>query len=416
MNMAAHHRTMRVSVAAALTVAMSAGAAAGQSLGPVTGSVGTTDPTDVSFRIGPLMIATGLSVQRIGVDKNVFDEPEDPKRDWHAVITPDMTMFLRTGLVRFTLASTADFTYYHTYKSERGMNRTLRGRTELLLSRFRPFIAGATVQTRERPNAEIDLRAQRSEREMVGGLNFELSPLTFVFAGVTRTDYLFSEGEVYRGVALSEQLDRREESAAVGVRTDLTPLTSLQVTGRMSRDRFVDNVERDSDTVAVETTFTFAPDALFRGELSAGYQVFEPRDSSVETYRGMTLGGRILWPLFTATRLDIDVDRRVRYSYEEAEAYYVDTGVGLTLTQRVFRRIDVQGGAGYRWLEYGRTSVPIDIDPRDRVLSVLAGVGYTLRDESRVGFNYEFTKRESDRRPDRLFDRHRIFGSWTYQF
>jgi hypothetical protein len=404
------------SVAVVLVLVMSAGAATAQSVGPVTGDVGTTDPTDVSFRIGPVMISTGLSVQRFGVDKNVFDEPEDPKRDWHAVVSPDMTVFLRTGLLRFTLASAADFTYYRRYKSERGMNRTLRGRAELLLSRFRPFIAAATVQTRERPNAEIDLRAERREREVAGGLNFELSPLTFAFAGVARTDYLFEEGEVYRGVELSEQLDRREESATVGLRRDLTPLTSLVVTGRMSRDRFVDNVERDSDSVTMQTTFTFAPDALFRGELMAGYQAFEPRDAAIEAYRGVTLGGRIFWPLFTATRLDIDVDRRVRYSYEEAEPYYVDTGLGLTLTQRVFRSIDVQGRGSYRWLEYGRGSAPVDTDPRDRVLSALAGVGYTLIDDSRVGFNYEFTKRESDRRRDRLFDRHRIFGSWTYQF
>jgi len=362
------------------------------------------------------MVASGVAVQRLGTDSNVFDDPDDPQSDFHALITPDVTLYLRTGLLRLTAASTVDFTYYRTYTSERGVNRTLRGRMELLLSRFRPFLGGATVHTRERPNDEIDLRADRREREVIGGVDIQLSPVTFVFGGVARTEYEVDETAVYRGVVLADQLDRREESMTLGLRRDLTPLTTLQVSARLSRDRFTRNDERDSHSTLLQTTWAFAPDALFHGELSAGFQVFEPIDRSIDQYRGLTFGGRIEWPVLSATRVDLELDRRVRFSYEPTEPYYVDTGTTLTLTQRVIGRFDVQVRGTYRDLAYRHATVAIGVNRSDHVRSALTGVGYTLGDQSRVGFNYEFTSRESDRHLDRVYDRHRLYGSWSQRF
>ena len=156
------------------------------------------------------------------------------------------------------------------------MNRSLRGRADLLLTRFRPFVGGALIDTRERANAEIDLRADRDEREVLGGFSLELSPITYVFAGVTRSEFTVDEGERYRGVNLAEQLDRRSAAVSIGVRRNLTPLTSVQVVGRVARDRFTRNATRDSAAKHLETIWRFAPDALWHGELSAGFQSFAP--------------------------------------------------------------------------------------------------------------------------------------------
>ena len=53
-------------------------------------------------------------------------------------------------------------------------------------------------------------------------------------------------------------------------------------------------------------------------------------------------------------------------------------------------------------------------DPRtDRADLVGAGVGYRVRENARIGFNWEFTERHSDR-PERQYERHRLFATFTY--
>jgi hypothetical protein len=87
----------------------------------------------------------------------VFDETgqEAPKEDWVAAATPDISA-LPAAFRPHSAYAGSELTYYHEYESERSVGYSFRGRFDFLLSRMRPFVGGGRLETRTRPNGEID--------------------------------------------------------------------------------------------------------------------------------------------------------------------------------------------------------------------------------------------------------------------
>ena len=68
-------------------------------------------------------------------------------------------------------------------------------RFNLSASRFKPFIGAEYVRTRVRRSPEIDARARRVDRNVLGGIAFEVSPRTALTASVRLDDSNYDEGE-----------------------------------------------------------------------------------------------------------------------------------------------------------------------------------------------------------------------------
>lgn len=382
--------------------------------GPLTEGFGEVDPTTFAFRLGPLLATPGLTVREIGIDTNIFDDPEDPKRDFVAAIAPDLQLFMRTGALRVVTLSGADFVYYRDFADQRYTARQARVRADLLLGRLRPFAFGAFVQSRDRLGPEVERRTRRQGVEYGAGVGFELSATARVFAAAARTETAFGEGEAYRGVDLAAAFDRTTESRRVGLQMALTPFTTLQVAAGTERETFVVSPSRDSTSRTATLQLAFAPDAVVRGRARVGYREFQPADAALVPYRGVTAQVGVDWTMLSTARLAVDLDRDVSYSFEETEGYFVQSSVVLGYTQRVLGPWDVQVRGGRRWLEYGRSTRAAA--RTDRAALYLFGLGYNLADRSRVSVSYEYTDRTAPARPDRRFARRRIFGAWTYQF
>lgn len=382
--------------------------------GPLTEGFGEAEPTTSAFRLGPILATPGLTVREVGVDTNVFDEPVDPKRDYTATVSPDLRLFSRIGLVRFTARSAADFTYYREFEEERAISRQMWVRTDVILSRLRPWVSAAFVQTRDRLNAELDRRAPRRGLEYGGGVGFAVSPQTRVFAAAARTDTKFRDAEVFQGVDLAAAFNRTTETAYGGVAMSLTPFTTLALQGGAQRDRFAETPLRDSESRTASAQLQFSPDAVIRGRLRIGYRDFTPADPGLARYQGVTGNAGVAFSVFGTARFDIDGTRDVEYSFEEEAGYFVQTGVTLTYTQRLFGAWDLQGRGGRSWLDYG--AAQLDGARNDRVDTYAVGLGYNLQDRSRIGLHYEYTERNAPTRADRRFDRQRIYGSWTVDF
>ena len=145
-----------------------------------------------------------------------------------AAAQPDVSAFTRLRFLRLSAYAGSELTYYKTYESERSVGHNLRARADVLLSRIRPFIGVGQVETRTRPNGEIDTRADRQEDEISGGLAFDLSPTSLFYGAAYRmsTEY---EDAIESGVNLSETMTRNEYNYQAGMKTDLTPLLSMQL-------------------------------------------------------------------------------------------------------------------------------------------------------------------------------------------
>jgi Putative beta-barrel porin 2 len=374
-------------------------------------------PAGAELHLGPVTLRPRLDIREAGFDSNVFNEATDPKEDFTATFTPRLDVVLEPTWARIRYATYANFVYFQEFTDERSINAGNEGRFELILNRFRPYVAGSVANTRDRLNAEIDARAERRDWRMEAGTLIALTTRTSITAAARRGSLEFDEDEFFNGVPLAATMNNDYDAFEGGLRFALTPLTTLQVTGLYQRDRFDTASGRDSSTWRIAPTLEFAPDALIAGRLTVGFTSFEPENASIESYRGLTATGMLSWSANT-TKLEGRIERDVRYSYELLQPYYLTTGGQITLTQIITGPLDVQLTAGRQRLEYRDDAAALDPSLGERADTIViwgAGIGYRIGDTARVAFNFEDATRDSPIAL-RTFDRHRIYGSLSYGF
>ena len=408
-----HRPAWILGIGLALCAPEAARAQANVGTGPLTTQLTDTEPTSGAINLGVVTFAPGITVREIGWDSNVFDEPpeQSPKEDWVASVQPDISAFTQMRLIRISAYAGGDFTYYRTYDSERSSGYSLRGRIDLLLSRLRPFVGAGDIKTRERPNGEIDVRADRREDELGGGLAFDLSDYSLLYGSTykysTRYEDAFEDG-----VDLGQTLTRDAYNYQLGLRTDITPLLGLQLFGSYQEDRFVYEPLRDSETVALTASFDFSPDAVVSGAASVSFRDMTFVDPLVSPYRGLTGSAVLTYPLLELGRFNILFSRGVEYSFDIDRAYYLEHTFGLSYTHRLFGEVDVQARGGRSTFDYeARAGTPEHID----TLDLWGGsLGYNLRNRTRIALNYEYSRRRSPIDAERNYERRRVFLSWQF--
>ena len=381
--------------------------------GPLTETLTDTAPTSGVFNWGPVRFAPGLVITELGHDSNVFDEAVDPKEDWVLRATPDVSVFSALRFARISLYVGSQLSYFKTYTSENSAGYEYRGRVDFIASRLQPFIGGGETSARTRPNGEIDTRADQKRQELSGGLAFSLGPHSKVYVAGARTRKAFFNA-VEDGVDLSESLDQDGANYSAGVQTALTPFTTLTVFGAFQEDRFESATLRDADTRSVNTSVLIGAQAVISGIIGVSYVDFQPVDPLVEPYRGVEVEAGVIYPFMEIGWVNFSINRGIEYSYDESEGYYQELTTALSYTHRLFGARDFQVRGSKSWFDYGFREGTV---PRtDTLDAVAAGVGYNLRNRTRISVNYEFAKRRSPAYLERNYDRTRIYLSWDYAF
>lgn len=397
-------------LAAGLLAGLAAAGASAQGLPPTV----DVDPPAYPFRLGPLMFSPGVRLQQLGVDTNIFVESEAPKEDFVITATPEVNLYLRPRGMRVTGRFGADFNYFRRYADERYIAPAARGRVELLLARLRPYAGLGRIDTRDRPNREIDARARHVDTDVGAGLAYALSPVSLVYASVSRLRTDYRTGERFAGIDLERSLDRDTTTVDAGVRLSLTPLTTLSFGGGYTDDAFAFDAERNATSRYAHAEFTFAADAIFRGTARIGVRDFQPDATRLDDFRGLTAQVGLVYPVRDRGSVGVTVRRDVAYSYERDEGYYVETIADLSYTHRVAGGWDVRAQWVGTRLNYGDAIVTAG--RVDGVRTVGLGLGYNFVDQSRLGLSWEWWRRSSDRRADRRYDRRRVYASWAYTF
>ena len=383
--------------------------------GPLTGALADTEPTTGVLTIGPVRFAPGITVREIGWDSNVFVEPpeESPKEDFVTSVTPDVSAYTRLRFLRISAYAGSDLNYYHEYDGERSVGHILRGRFDVLLSRLRPFAAGGQLKTRERPNGEIDVRADRLEQEVSGGLAFDISPhaLVYVSSAWSGTEW---EDAVQNGVDLTTSLNRERLEYQAGLKTDLTPLLAMQLFGSYTDDQFTYEPLRNTTSTSGYAQFRIATDAVIRGSVTAGYRDLQSVDPLTKPFRGFVGSAAIAYPFLEIGTLTLTANRATEYSFDSGEAYYIENTLALAYTHRLFGDVDVQVRGATSQFDYSnRVDRP---SHKDRLGSAGGSVGYNLPNRTRIALNYEYAERRSAEIPARNYDRERIYLSWLFAF
>lgn len=383
--------------------------------GPLTSTLPDTEPVTGVLRLGPIRFAPGITVREIGWDSNVFDEPpeEGPVDDFVVSIMPDVSAYARLRFARISAYAGSDMTYFQTYDSENSIGYAVRGRVDFLLSRLRPFIGAGETETRTRPNGEIDVRADRRDEEVSGGLAFDISDYSLVYGSAIRTYYTYKDA-FEDNVDLGETLTRNAYNYQAGLKTDITPLLSLQLFGSYLEDRFVSSPQRDSESFMGTALFRFAPEGAVSGVVSASYRDQTFVDPELKPFRGFVGTAALTYPFLEIGRFNFFLSRGFEYSFDTADAYYVERTASLSYTHLLFGNVDAQIRGSYSLFDYdARETQPAHTD----TLDLLGGsVGYNLRNRTRIALNYENARRRSPAFSDRNYERRRVYLSWMFAF
>jgi hypothetical protein len=364
------------------------------------------------IRIGPLGLRPTVSITNVGNDSNVFNDADHPQEDFTATVVPRLAARLRGGRLLLSYGSATDMVYFKKFTGERSVNFTTDLKLDANLGRLQPYVSAGWIDTKDRMNAEIDVRVPRTQRTLATGARILLASRTAVVVNARRATLNFDDGALFRGVDLTRTLNSRSDSVDAGVQLLLTPLTTFSITTSLQRDRFDAAPERDADTLRVIPALQFDPLSLIRGSVAVGYRRFRPLGPELPDYSGLVVQAGIGYTLMGRTKFDVDVTRDVQYSFEDLEPYYLSTGGRVTMTHQLVGALDVQALAGRQTMAYRRRLVPGEAR-RDQAETFGGGVGYRLRETMRLGFNWELNRRLSAL-DARRYVRRRLYASLTY--
>jgi predicted porin len=383
--------------------------------GPMTGTLPETEPTTGAFTVGRFKVAPGFVIREIGHDDNVFNEEDvtERDRDFVVAVTPDLSAFSRLRWAKLSGYSGLDLTYFHEFEGERSVGYSTRGRIDILLSRMRPFVSGGRMQARNRPNGEVDARANRIEDELSGGLAYDWGEFSAIYVAGYRMGVKYKNA-LEDGVDIGDALTRDQYEYSAGLRTALTPLASLTLYGAFRQDRFRIDKTRDGDSRSLNGRLAIGAEAAVSGQISLGFTDFKPVDPLVEPFTGLTGSAGLVYPFLELGRFALTGRRAQEFSFDPAEAYFIENTLSLSYTHRVRGQVDVQLIGARSVFDYGfRANEPAHQANLD---TVNGSLGYNLRNRTRVSLNYEYQKRHSEAFAKRNYERRRVYLGWGYGF
>ncbi len=362
-------------------------------------------PESVPVRLGPLALAPELSLTNLGWDSNVFHQAVggETTGDFTATFRPEVRSWLRLGRARFQGRSSVDFVYFQDLTSERSIDMSHDGRLELPLSRITPYFSGRWVQAKQRFGYEIDPRLRRHEDGQIAGVDVRLGSRTSAGVSVRRGRVRFDGTEGVDDPLFSDFYDYTSRGAAVELRRDLTPLTSMTVRLDGHQDQFDVAPQRDSKSVAVSSGVEFKPSALLSGSAFVGWRRFELESVGQKPFEGLVTLIQLGYTLMGATRIAVSAQRDISYSTLHLQHAYLLTGVRPSVSHRLGEAWDVGAHVGRYRLSYGLFELQdgspaqgLETGDRREIVTEYGGeVGYRLGPGTRIGVGITRYHRDS---------------------
>jgi hypothetical protein len=342
----------------------------------------------LQVRVGPLTINPTIAITNVGYDSNVFNEPTDlsPKSDFTFTVTPGVDLRLRALRTQLTANVTEGLVWYQTYANQRSANNTVGLGWFIPFNRFSFKINGRHARLHDRPGFEIDARAPRIESSYDGTMEVRIMPKTFVGVSATRLGVQYDPEATFLGSSLQIELNRVTTGSGVSLRYKLTPITSVSLTATRTQDRFEFSSLRDSNMTNASAVVAFDPLGILSGSATFGYTSFEPVTPGLPNYKGPTGSVNLAYRLLGTMRITVEAVRKVEYSYDINQPYYLQTGAAGSVSRAIRGPVDVVASAGIHTLAYRvRAGANIAVPNRvDGWNTFGGGVGYRLARGSRI--------------------------------
>jgi hypothetical protein len=369
---------------------------------------------DAPVLAGPVGLYPAFALRDVGVDSNVFDDPNNPRQDFTLTAEPRLRAAMSLGPNVVSGHATVGLVYYATYKEQQSINQAYEGRFEGTTSRLRPIFAATFTRARDRAGYEIDARVLRLQTSLSAGAELKLTSVTSLTGSYSHSALGYGDNQQVAGTLLQRQLDHDTDVVSAGARLAVTPLTTISMTMDLQRDRFDELALRNADSVRLLPAVEFAPDAVITGRLAIGFRDFSPNDPRVPPFRGGVGSVKVSGSFWGTTRFSLDASRDVDYSFDPRTPYYLVASERLNLSQAIGGPLDVVGVAGYDRLQYSPLE-GVSLSGRvDRTRIIGGGIGFRLSPTLHFTLIYDVTNRRSTELDNRAYDRRRLFGSVTY--
>ena len=351
---------------------------------------GSDFPTQARARLGPLHLKPSFSLDRFGLETNVFSEPV-PKPDFVVSATPRVDAWLPfQRWARLSTSFIAGSDWYAKHAGERSFNPDFRYRFDASWRRVAVAAGGGRLRTRRRPDYEIDLRSNRFSRDLYGAVAVQILPKLSVDFEVRQRTVGFDADALFEGTYLSETLNRGVQTGVASLRWRRTALTTFVLASEVRAARFLRAPDRNSDNVIVTAGVEFHPRALISGSGRIGMRRFKARGAAVSDISSVVAQADLSYRISGRTALTFSAERDINYSFERAAPYFVINRYGLTVTRRLGRQFDLSGQARRDIYDY-----QTDRRGRDVRWNMIGELGYILNPTTRLGLQAGFVKRAS---------------------
>ena len=357
-----------------------------------------TDPAaNAKVHLGPFALTPSVSLTNLGIDTNVFNTVDNPERDFTVTLKPETKVWLHLGRGLLTGDISGGLVYFRKFASQRSIDTDDTVRLDLPLNRLRPYAIETYKNARGRPNAEIDARARYTTNSTTAGFDLRIFGKTRIGAYGRYDRVRYDQNELFFGTNLAQSLNRHTTAAAVTLSEQLTPFTTVTLTGEASQDRFKFDTGKNSDSVRGLLGIVLNPAALISGNATIGYRKFDALGAGVSGFKGLTATADLNYVLLGRTRFGLQAGRDVDYSFDILTPYYVRTAVNASVAQQLFGPVDLIVRGGRQSLAYRGIAgdVRLAANRTDFVYSYGGGIGYRVGDDLRVGFNVDQYRRTS---------------------
>jgi hypothetical protein len=372
---------------------------------------------------GPFYATPILQLKEIGMDSNVFNAAGEQKSDFLINLSPTLNLWVPAARrALFSATAATDLVWYATYDTERSIDPQLTVRIETYLRRITVFAQGAYLNTRQRPNYEIDLRSRHLENDALAGIEFRVSERLSIEAGARQAETRYDADARFDDTYLQHTLNRKTTGGELTLRHRLTPLTMVAVRYDNLQDRFTYSPLRNSNSYRVMPGVEFKPRALVKGRAYVGYRRFSPLASALPPFSGLVADLGLSYTLLGSTSVGVSFRRDLTYSYEELQPFFIDNSPGVSIRRALGGRFDVIASADRHRYEYRDLldpSLPAATASTARIdttWNYSASLGYRVGDTGRVGFGASYWQRESTTARFKNYDNLRLGGSVTYGF
>jgi hypothetical protein len=373
--------------------------------------------------LGPFYAKPALQLKEIGIDGNVFNADGDQQRsDFTFTVLPKADVWVpvaRRALLKATAGT--DLVWYAHYDAERSVDPQVSARGEVYLQRLMLFAEGGYLNSRQRPNQEIDIRSRHFEDNAALGAAFRLTPEFSVEVAGRQIRTRFDADAEFDNTSLQRTLNRETRGLELRTHYRLTPLTSLGVRYDRFQDTFTFSPNRDSESYRVMPGVEFKPRALVNGSAYVGYRQFTPSTrGTLPEFSGLVAQLGLSYTLLGSTTFGVSYNRDLTYSYDELEPFFVDDSIGASLRRAIGRRFDALVSAdrhAYAYRESLTNELVVAGDPRiDVTWNYAASLGYRLGKEGRLGFGVSYWQRDSTTKRFRNYDNLRVGSSVSFGF